>query len=89
MNEPYLINRWRMAEEAAVLAERALFDSALGAPDGSRAPTEAEWLMAKALRNQANALFQLAVPRKDQHNPLVRPKDRERLPYRSTALPQG
>jgi hypothetical protein len=82
MNEPYLINRWRMAEEAAVLAERALFDSALAAPDGSRAPTEAEWLMAKALRDKANMLCQLAVSGQGQQNQLFRSEDRERPPYR-------
>jgi hypothetical protein len=56
------IQAWRLADQIASHAARALFDAAMASVDGrAAAPTEQEWQTAKDLRDLANGLFQAAM----------------------------
>jgi hypothetical protein len=60
MNSPTLFDRWRQVDEAATAAETAVFEATVGMSRGGAGPTQAQWELARKLRGQASALYQLA-----------------------------
>lgn len=60
MNSLTLFDRWKQVDEAATAAESVVFQATLAVSRGGEGPTQKQWDLARKLRGQASALYQLA-----------------------------
>lgn len=60
MDAPTLFDRWKQVDEAAAAAETVVFQATLAVSRGGEGPTQKQWDLARKLRCQASALYQLA-----------------------------